>query len=373
MTRTFLPGLELAERFHDAAVSPVLAEALAGVPYSAALIGGGSEVQGYDTARSTDHAWGPRLLLFLGDDDHRTHAAELAARLDRELPERFLGHPVRFAYPPGTPARHWVQVHSLREYVTARLGAVPADGLPLAAWLAAPTQVLRELTGGRVFHDGLGLLERYRRTLAWYPGDLWRHVLASQWMRLSQEEHFVGRCGEVGDELGSAVVAARQVRDVMKLCLLMNRVYPPYSKWLGTAFAALPCAAELTGPLSAALAARDWRQREEQLSAAYGIAARLHNALGLTEPLDPDVRPFWDRPFQVLAAHRFSTALVATIGDPAIRALPLVGAIDQYVDNTDVTMRPHAERRALEQPTGQSPGAADLAQPTMNGSTPATA
>lgn len=59
-------------------------------------------------------------------------------------------------------------------------------------------------------------------------------------MRLSQEEPFVGRCGEVGDDLGSAVVAARQVRDLIKLCLLMNRAYPLYGKWLGTVFAALP-------------------------------------------------------------------------------------------------------------------------------------
>jgi hypothetical protein len=41
----------------------------------------------------------------------------------------------------------------------------------------------------------------------------------------------------------------------MKLCLLMNRVYPPYSKRLGTAFAALRCAQALTPHLSGALAA----------------------------------------------------------------------------------------------------------------------
>ncbi|HWD74857.1 MAG TPA: DUF4037 domain-containing protein, partial [Solirubrobacteraceae bacterium] len=46
-----------------------------------------------------------------------------------------------------------------------------------------------------------------------------------------------GRCAEAGDELGSAVVTARLARDLMRLCLLMRRRYPPYSKWLGTAFA----------------------------------------------------------------------------------------------------------------------------------------
>lgn len=121
-------------------------------------------------------------------------------------------------------------------------------------------------------------------------------------MRSSQEEPFVGRCGEVGDDLGSAVVAARQVRDLMKLCLLMNRVYPPYSKWLGTAFAALPCAQALTPHLSGALAARSWQEREQHLSPAYEIAAGVHNDLDLTEPLEVTVRysttgrsGFWTR------------------------------------------------------------------------------
>jgi hypothetical protein len=46
-----------------------------------------------------------------------------------------------------------------------------------------------------------------------------------------------GRCAEVGDELGSRVVAARLVREVMHLAFLLEQQYLPYSKWLGTAFA----------------------------------------------------------------------------------------------------------------------------------------
>ena len=39
----------------------------------------------------------------------------------------------------------------------------------------------------------------HRSHLSWYSDQVWRYVLACQWMRLSQEEPFVGRCGEVGD------------------------------------------------------------------------------------------------------------------------------------------------------------------------------
>jgi hypothetical protein len=269
----------------------------------------------------------------------------LDALLDRELPTEHRGYPVRFVFPDGTPPRHWVHVVDLREAFAWNLGADPSRALSPAEWLLVPTQVLRELTGGRVFHDGLGLLESYRRALAWYPDDVWRYVLACQWQRLSQEEHFTGRCGEVGDDLGSAVLASRLVRDLMKLCLLMSRVYPPYSKWLGTAFADLSCATQLTPSLSGALRAADWQERERHLSAAYGHVARMHNELGLTEPVDPNVRQFHSRPFLVLDADRFVEALRATIGDPMIRELPLVGAIDQYVDSTDLTDWGNAERR----------------------------
>jgi hypothetical protein len=345
VTRPFLPGLELAELFYAEVVAPIVSDVLARVPYSAALIGWGSEVQGFDTQRSTDHAWGPRMQLFLGRDDLLARANDLDAVLDHELPAEFRGYPVRFAFPSDAPARHWVQVTDLRDFFVEHLGADPASGLTTSAWLSVPTQVLRELIGGVVFHDGLGLLEPYRKQLAWFPDDVWRYVLACQWMRLSQEEPFVGRCGEVGDELGSSVVAGRQVRDLMKLCLLMNRVYPPYSKWLGTAFAALPCAPGLTPHLSDALAAQSWQERERHLSSAYEIVAGLHNELGLTEPVDVTVRYFHDRPFRVLDAYRFTNALVSTISDPAVRTLPPVGAIDQYVDNTDLTDRTHAELR----------------------------
>lgn len=339
-----MPGLELAGLFYREVVGPILAKTLAGMPYSAALLGWGSEVQGFDTVRSTDHSWGPRLQVFLNGKDFRDRAAELDALLDRELPVEFRGYPVRFALPENTPPRHWVQVTDLREYFVEQLGVDPARGVPVSTWLTVPTQVLRELTGGSVFHDGLGLVA-CRRALAWYPADVWRYVLACQWMRLSQEEPFVGRCGEVGDDLGSAVVAARQVRDLMKLCLLMARVYPPYGKWLGTAFAALPAAPVLTPHLSGALSSVDWRGRERHLSQAYEIVAGLHNELALTAPLDGSVRYFHDRPFLVLDAYRFTDALIATIGDPAIAALPPIGAVDQYVDNTDLTDRNYSQRR----------------------------
>jgi hypothetical protein len=164
---------------------------------------------------------------------------------------------------------------------------------------------------------------------------VWLYVLACQWQRIAQEEAFPGRCNEAGDELGSAIVTARLAREVMRLCLLMARRYPPYSKWLGTAFAQLPEAAAIAPSLSGAVAAADWHTREQHLCRAYEMAATLHNQLGLTRPVEPQTRPFYDRPYQVLDAERFTIALREAITDPHIRQLQAIGAIDQFIDSTD--------------------------------------
>ena len=145
-----------------------------------------------------------------------------------------------------------------------------------------------------------------------------------------------GIIGGVGGEfeLGSAVVTARLARDLMRLWLLMHCRYPPYSKWLGSALARAPGGAGLGAPLTAAVAATGWPERERQLGLAYRIAAEAHNRLGLTEPLDPGTRPYYTRPYQVLDAGRFAAALSGAITDPLVGRLPPVGAADQVIDST---------------------------------------
>jgi len=315
----FTPGIELSRRFYAEVVRPQLN----GAPrHAAALIGPGSEVLGYDTERSTDHDWGARLLLF-------------TAPVGLDLPETFGGSPVL-----------GVHVTDLGSWLTGRLGFDPRAGLSTVDWLATPAQLLAEVTGGAVYHDGTGELTAVRERLHFYPDDVWRYLLACQWWRVDQEEPFVGRTGEVGDDLGSAVLAARLVRDVMRLCLLLARRYPPYPKWLGTAFARLPEAATIGPPLAAALAAPDWRGREAALGEAYRLAAGWTNRLGLAPPVDTALRPFHDRPFRVLGAARFTDALLDGVRDPAVRALPRVGGVDQFVDSTDVLSHPRRARTA---------------------------
>ena len=350
MTPRFVPGLELARDFYGAVVRPLLLEEFPGLEHAAALIGPGSDVAGYDTERSTDHDWGPRLQVFLADGETGRNggsgagraAASVAAMLADRLPAEFRGYPVRFPVtrePDGAP-RHRAEVAGLGAWLTGRLGFDPRGAVTLLDWLATPAQLLAELTAGAVFHDGPGELTRARENAAWYPDDVWRYVLACQWRRVDQEEPFPGRCAEAGDDLGSRIVTARLARDLMRLCLLMHRRYPPYSKWLGTAFARLPGGAGLAAALTAAISADGDQARERHLTEAMEAVAALHNRLRLTPPLDTRPRRFFDRPYQVLGAGRFTAALRETITDPRVRHLPLAGAADQFTDSTDAAGDP---------------------------------
>jgi len=340
----FIPGLELCERFYQEAVGPILTARFPGLAYSAALIGPGSEVLGFDTPQSTDHDWGPRLLLFLSEADYAARRGEIDGALRRELPHEFLGWPTRFGRnEDGTTAldedaaEHGVRMVTVQGFFTGYLAWEPDLELRAVDWLTFPEQHLRSVTAGRVFHDGLGQLEPIRARLRYYPHDVWHYLLAAQWRRIAQEEAFMGRCGQVGDELGSRLVAARLVRDLMRLCFLMERQYAPYIKWFGTAFAQLACAAHLTPILMRALDAHSWQEREKHLSSAYEFVARMHNTLGVTEPQPTQVSRYYGRPFLVIHADRFADAIRVAITSEEVLALPPnVGAIDQFVDSTDV-------------------------------------
>ena len=269
----FISGLELNRAYYEEAVRPILAEYAPDLDYSTALIGYGSDVLGYDTAISTDHEWGPRLLLFLDETTYATRANEISERLSAALPTVFRGYSTGFSardtegvrlMEPATPGavRHHIDFHTIRRFFSQEFGVDPAAPLCAVDWLLMPQQRLLGVTSGAVFHDGLQALAPLREKLAFYPRDVWLYLLAAQWTRISQEEAFVGRCGDLGDELGSQVIAARLVRDLMRLCFLMERRYAPYSKWRGAAFARLECAPRLQPVLYEVLSASDWRERE---------------------------------------------------------------------------------------------------------------
>jgi hypothetical protein len=151
------------------------------------------------------------------------------------------------------------------------------------------------------------------------------------------------RAGYVGDELGSALIGSRLVRDIMNLCFLIERQYAPYPKWFGTAFKQLDCAGDLAPALWRAQCAPTWQEREAALCQGYVYLARMHNRLGITEQISETVSNFYGRPFQVIYGGRFAAALCGRIADQEVRKVAvrrLIGSIDQWSDSTDIRSDP---------------------------------
>jgi hypothetical protein len=169
-------------------------------------------------------------------------------------------------------------------------------------------------------------------------------MMAAQWQLIQDNEPLVGRTAEIGDEIGTRVIAARLVHDIMRLCFLQERRYAPYLKWLGSGFVKLRAAREIAPLLSEALSAADGTVREDSLAAVYEAVARRHNALAVTEAVDPTTGPFdvkvnaAVRPFKVLNANRFASACAEAIEDEGLKELSTVGAIDQLVEASDLVV-----------------------------------
>jgi hypothetical protein len=116
------------------------------------------------------------------------------------------------------PVNHRVEMWGMDAFFLSYIGQTGGEELEPADWLVIPQQKLRTIVEGRVFRDDIGL-EARRRKFTWYPHDVWLYMMAAGWYRIGQEEHLMGRAGHVGDEVGSALIALRLVRDIMRLAL----------------------------------------------------------------------------------------------------------------------------------------------------------
>jgi hypothetical protein len=332
-----MKGLDLNERYYREAVRPVLDTYLPDLVHSAALIGWSSEVLGFDDDTSTDHNWGPRFWLFLSNEDAKIYSDEVDKCLADNLPAEFLGHPIAFEYIEQRGERkyhrHNINIDTVAEYFKQYLGADLGGELSPADWLTFPQHKLRGVTSGRVFYDGLGELEHARRLLAYYPRDVWYYMLAAQWLKIFEEQAFIGRCGQVGDDLGAAVIGARQVDNLIHLCFLIERVYAPYSKWLGTAFSKLESAAELAPIFIEVLGAAGWKEKERKLAGAYPLVIRRFNSLGIVEPMSEEVSPYFSRPMLTIQDESAVENLLGAIEDERIRNIGhTLGSVNQVLE-----------------------------------------
>src|SRR5262249_38684161 len=123
----FMPGIALARAYFFDLVEHALWERYrGGLRYGAALIGYGSEGLGYDTPMSTDHKWGPRLLLFVRPEDIGRRD-EIMDSLGILIPDRFRDWPTRLALHDANapdadehgyrPPQLRIEVHEMRAWI----------------------------------------------------------------------------------------------------------------------------------------------------------------------------------------------------------------------------------------------------------------
>ena len=341
---TFIKGLKLSHDFYCEIVGPLLAEHFPEVAYSAGRLITGSDVLGFDDQRSTDHDWGPRVDLFLSEEDYQAVGDRIYDFLAHKLPFTYKGYSTHFVddYLMGErseyPITHRARTFSVNSYFSNFLGFNPLQGVSEIDWLRTPELLLRNIKYGQIFHDGLSALQKIKKVLNWYPDDIWYYLLACQWGRIDQEEPFMARCGDVGDELGSRVVAARQVKEIMQLCFYMEKEYAPYMKWFGTAFSQLACAQKLEPLLKKVFIQENWKDREKILSEVYLILGEMHNDLSITETIEPKITNFHDRPYKVPHSERFYQALIDKVQSPRLKSLQRpIGSLNQFTDSTDIT------------------------------------
>lgn len=355
----FIKGMALCEGFFHDCAEPILTEYFPELVYSAALIGYGSDVLGYDDPVSADHMWGPRFHLFLAPEDMRLADAVMDT-LSARLPCTYRGYSVNFSEPDPNdngvrhpafvtegPVHPLIFITTFADFLTEQIGCADPDRLTPADWLSLSEHRLLSIVSGKFFHDGLGCAHTVEK-LRYYPRDVRLYLIASCWYIIASEQAFLRRAGDVGDDIGSRLICARIAERLMRLCFLLQGVYAPYSKWFGTAFTGLPACHGIRKAIGDALSADTLSLREDRLICAMAATAELQNQSGLTKPVPVQIRSYYGRKIKVIFAEQWAEAARDAITDPAVAALPSIGSFSQLSGLSDFSDVPENYRKIAD-------------------------
>ena len=341
----FQKGKELCRDFYREAVKPILDRNFPGLRYSAGLLGYGSDVLGYDDPVSTDHMWGPRLYLFLAEEE-MGKKGDVWDALCAELPGEFGGHSVHFSEPdpddngvrhpepaPAGRVNPLIWIYTPRGFLQSYLGDGEPEKWDCAGWLACSEHRLLAVSAGELYRDGLGM-EALLQTLRFYPETVRVYLMASNWAALSEEQAFLRRCGDRGDEIGSRLVCGRMAERLMRVCFLCCGRYAPYSKWFGTAFSRLPIGPEIGAAIREALAAEDLDKREDAMVRAQLLTAALQDRTGVIPPLNLKETGYFGRKIRVIYADRMACALAEKLRGTELEDAAFFGSMSEAANLT---------------------------------------
>jgi hypothetical protein len=323
----FIHGLELNNGFYHDIVKPLLNKAYPRLPYSASLLGYGSDVMGFDTETSMDHNWGPRMQIFIDDHDL---IPQLDAYFSLELPFQYKGFSVNFTDPrydktqsmeltDKKPIRHLIEIMTFEDYLINRYSIHGIGNFSNQEWMTFRDQQLLEITAGEVFYDGLNKLNKTRKELMFYPMDIGKLRLATLWHYISNKEAFIGRSIALNDFIGLKINVTRIINYLIKIMFYLEGKYIPYSKWFGTSFGSLKSFGEINGTVKDVLSENRPEMIEEKLCTLYTLVIEKHNKVSGMPHLTNSIRNYFNRPYRVIFSENIIEEIRNSIEDQAIK------------------------------------------------------
>lgn len=226
-----MKGLELSRRFFREWAFPVLNRAVPELMQKVAvgLIGSNSQVLGYDDELSRDHGWGPFFIIWTPDDMKPEDVQRIQDALKLALPGQFGGVPLaarrKMPFEMGDFAI--ASIGQARRFLTG-YEAGPRSDLD---WLTIPESRLCEATAGDIFHDPAGLMESWRKSIAYFPDNVWYKRISFTWVMLGVTAQ-IRRCVERQDVVAGHIWVSWFLEAGMRLGFLLARRYAPWRKWL---------------------------------------------------------------------------------------------------------------------------------------------
>lgn len=313
-----MKGLEIAEKYYLEFGEKMINEEFPDIKdkLAAGLTGGGSECFGFDDEISKDHDFEAGFCIFIPDEDVIDRKTEFALeRAYSKLPKEFMGLKKSLVSPVGG-SRHGVI--RISDFFLEKTGT--KDGkLTVSQWLTVSENSLLEATNGKVFFDGLGLLTKMRKEIAYLPEDIRIKKLAGNLLIMAQAGQYnYSRCLSHGETGAAQLAAIEFTKAAINVIFLLNKKYAPYYKWCFKALKGLEKLSKLADTLEFLISSENYgavcdTKAEVIEDVAKMVIDELQNE-ELTEAICLD-----------LEKHAYSVN--DRITDPQIRNLHILSAI----------------------------------------------
>lgn len=234
-------GLDLAEDFFEHVAKPSLYEHFPAFVNRMAigLVGEGSECFGFDDELSTDHDFGPGFCIWLTREDYQYFGKELQQWYN-SLPTEYKGYSRsdKQTITGGGRVGVWCMDDFFKHFIGY---SDPAQITNEDDILKIADDSMATILNGRIFHDPSGIFSQKR--LAFYDmftEKIWQTKLANSLIMLGKYGQYnYPRTMKRGDYVTAQIILYKYIEELLKFVHYINRVFPPYYKWLKKSAASL--------------------------------------------------------------------------------------------------------------------------------------